>query len=284
MANRNRKGTKERKSRLPGGMKFRTEKGADVEELERKFKANNTGPILRIGENEELTVAIMNTPDEWSESTIYEHAISGIGDNNGWAYVPCVDNCPVCKRLPDNQARMYVFIPVYVYDNKRIQYFRAPSTIFTDLVKDYKRNKSRFLRNQYVLVRTDGSGPTRYDFDRQDAKVSSKTKDATIPDFEDTMSDRWFRGIEQLGWKVTGQKFEDKDDDDDDAFDHSDDDDLDLDDIKKMSRKQLIAVIDEYDLDIEEPEDFKSTKALRKAVKAELEDLIFKMRRMITNG
>ena len=264
------------KSKLPGGMKFKTQKGSSIEDLEKKFKAGATGPIMRIGENEDIVVAIMSAPDDWGDTTLDEHAISGVGQNGGWVYIPCTDKCPACKKLPENQARQYAFIPMYVYETKRVQYFRAPGTVFNSLVRKYKKSPNRFLTNQYILSRIDEEGPTKYEMDRQEEKVSSKVKNAEIPDFAGAISDRWYNAMERLGWKATGQKFDDDDDDDDfdetDGYDHADDDDLDLDDIKSMNLKELKKVIKEYDLDIEEPEDF-PLKALRKVVLKGLKEL-----------
>ena len=256
-------------SKLPGGMKFKAEKGGDIESIEKKFKASSVGEFLRIGKDEEYVVAILDIPENWSRMP--EHAISG--GKGGWIYLPCTTNCPACTRVPDSPPRLYACIPVYVYELKKVQYFRAPGTVMTEMITKYKRNKERFLTNQWVLARYDSDGPTRYEFDRQDAKVSSKVKKEKAPDFEKALIGRWKRGIESLQWKVTGEKFEDEDEDDK-VFDHADDDsdDIDLEDIKKMNQKQLVELIEEYELDIDEPEGY-TIKGLRIAVTKQMESL-----------
>ena len=254
---------------LPGNMKFKGESGDSLDSMEKKMKSNNVGDIMRIGENEEFTVAILKNPepsDNWP--AMYEHTLQPKGGN--WTYLPCTDKCPACTKMPDNSPRLYAYIPLYVYEIGRVQFFRAPSTIWNDIIAKYKRGKARFLSNKYILSRHDDSGPTRYEFDRQDEKVGLGVKKAKIPDINAAMSERWTRAINQLGWKVTGEKFEESDDEG--AFDHSADDDLDIDDVKDMDKKQLMTVIEDYELDIEDPEDFK-TGALKKLVIKGLKEL-----------
>ena len=267
-------GSSERKTSLPGDMKFKREKGGDLDSLGKKFKSSNQGDMLRIGKDEEYVVAIMSIPEEWD--TGYEHAITTQDAQRSWVYLPCTDNCQACAKMPENEARLYAFIPLYIYESGKVQFFRAPSTIWNELVAKYKRNKSRFLTNQYILVRQDGDGAVKYEVDRQDEVVSPKIKKAKTPDFESAMADRWHRAIDALGWKVTGEKFassgDNEEDNEEDPFDHSEDDDIDLDDVKEMNKEQLLEVIDEYDLEIPRAKK-KTLKALKQLVLAKLKEL-----------
>ena len=259
------------KSGLPGNMKFRTESSKDLDALEKKFKSNTGGPVMMLGKNEDVAVAIMTTPDTWD--TVYEHSIQGGGKNNSWVYIPCTDNCPACKRLPENQPRLYAYIPLYVYNLKRVQYFRAPNTVWNKMKKKFETNEARFLRNQYILSRIDGDGPTQYEFDRQDEKVKTSINKTEIPDFGKAIYERWKRALDQLDWKVSGEKFDDDSDEADSAFNHSGDDDIDIDEVKTMKKKELKRVIRNYNLDIEDPDDFNKTSDLRKVVIKALESL-----------
>ena len=248
---------------LPGNIKPKIEKGGSLEDMEKKFRAGANGDFLRIGKDEEYVLAILEPPEKWDR--IQEHGISL--PKGSWAYLPCFNNCPACARMPDNPARVYAMIPVYVYEYKKVQYYRAPGTVVTDLISKYKRNKSRFLDRQYILIRHDGEGAVRYDFELEDGKVTSKVRKSKLPDLEKGLISRWQNAIERLGWNVSGEKKFD-DDDEDDPFDHEDEDeeeDIDIDDISGMNRKELVKVIDEHELDIEDTEDIK-LGALRRLV------------------
>lgn len=254
---------------LPGNIKPKIEKGGSLADMEKKFRAGAGGDFLRIGKDEEYVLAILQPPEKWDR--IQEHGISL--PKGSWAYLPCFDNCPACARMPDNPPRIYAMIPVYVYEYKKVQYYRAPGTVVTDLISKYKRNKSRFLARQYVLVRHDGEGAVRYDFELEDGKVSAKVRKAKLPNLEKGLVGRWQNAIERLGWNVSGEKY-DEDEDEDDPFDHEDEDedeDIDIEDIAEMNRKELMGVIGEHELDIEDPEDIK-LGALRKLVVAAFEN------------
>ena len=264
MAKRNKeqKG-KEKELKMPG--KFKMETGGNIEDMEKKFKNSGIGDFLRVNKDDEFVIAILTQPTDWFR--MQEHAISQAG--GGWTYLPCTTKCPACARLPDNQARWYAFIPVYVYEYNKVQLYRAPSTVITKLTSAFKRYKAKgFLSRKWIMQRFDEGGPTTYEFDRQDGKVSAKVANASIPNIEKAMEGRWRNAIEQLNWNASGEDM----DDDDEAFSHADDDDdVDIDDIKAMGKKDLIGVIEEYDLEIEDPEDIK-TGALRKLIIRQMED------------
>ena len=112
---------------MPGNMKLKIESGGDIDSIEKQFKNNALGNFLRIGKDEEYVLAIMNKPTDWHRAQ--EHALTN--PQGGWAYLPCTSNCPACKKHPENAPRWYAFIPVYIYEYKKVQYFRAPSTVVT---------------------------------------------------------------------------------------------------------------------------------------------------------
>ena len=252
---------------MPGGMKFKVEKGGNIDSLEKKFKNSFSGDFLRIGKDEEYIVAILAKPTDWYRGQ--EHSLTN--EQGGWVYIPCTNNCPACKKHPENAARLYAYVPVYVYEHKQVRFYRAPSTVMTTLISKYGNYKDKgFLTRQWLLSRFDGSGPTQYEFDRQDEKVSDKVKEAKIPDIEKALTSRWLLAIRTLGWNVSGENF----DDDDDVFSHEKDDDnndVDIEDINNMGRKELIDFVEDYEMDIEDPEEF-NTVALRKLIVANLKD------------
>ena len=258
--------SKKKTTKRKGGdtNEFGIETGGELEEITRKFKSGEHGIFLRVEQDAEFTVAILQTPTEWPRWQEY----SIPRGKNQWSYLPHKEKCPARRRFPDINPRMYAAIPLYVYEHKKVQYFRCPPTTFTDLATQFKKNKRSFLTKKWFMNRVDGEGAVRYAFGiMPDEKVTSKVAKSKLPDFAKGVSDRYARALEQLGIG-SGNDFSESDDDDDAVFDHSSSD-IDIDDIKSMDEEELLDVIDEYELDIEDPEDF-NLKALRKMVIKEM--------------
>lgn len=261
------KGKKKGKDKGVPSRLFNAKQSSSIEEMNKEFKASQSGPQLIVKADETYTVAILADPTDWYKMP--EHAIDA-GSNNGFAYIPCPgrNKCPVCKKIPNNEARMHSWIPLYVYDNKRVQYFRAPPGAAGELTGKYERNPKQFLRRKWFLVRDDNQGATRYEFDRDDEPVSKKIAALEPPEINEFLERRFHTGIEKMGWKFTGESFDNDDDYDDDGDPPWDDEDgdFDLDDIKTMNKKELKGVIKEYKLQVDDVDDFKP-KALRKVVR-----------------
>ena len=269
------KGTKRKSASsangIPKGMDFGIQVGGDLDGISSQFKSGANSDVLRIGENEEYTLAILDVPENWAR--VKEHGITA--DKGGWTYIPCITNCPVCKRVPDNNARMYAFIPCYIYQNKKVQYYRAPGTVVTELITKYKRYKSTgFLNFMWILTRYDGDGPVRYDMDRQMEKVPSKIKRMLpdAPDIQNVLTARYTRGLEYMGWTHKESDYEQADEEEDEVVEsyEEDSDDVSEEDIEEMNKKQLIQLIEDYEWDIESPEEIK-LRQLRVLVKRYME-------------
>lgn len=254
---------KEKAKGNTGGSRFNISRGGTTDEIKKEFKSGNTGPVLRIGENEEYTVAILADPSDWGR--ILEYNISA--PNNSWAYIPDFEDCLVRTYLPNERPRPVAFVPMYIYDNKRVQYFRAPSTVVTDLAILYDRyGEDGFLDYDWILTRIDSDGPVRYDLDRQMNKVkkSIKRKINEVPDLEEVLEQRYQQGIENMGWSDKKSDRQAASRDKKQKYDEGNDD-IDIDDIVEMDKEELLELIDDYSLKVEEPEEIK-LKPLRKIV------------------
>ena len=256
------KGEKSKGTTVQGKGRFNVRYGGDKKEIEKELKAGSSGAILRIAENEDYTVAVLTVPSEWAR--LDEHAIAA--GKGSWAYIPCAPKCPVCERLPNESPRPIALVPIYVYDNKKVQYYRAPSTAITDLMLMHDRYGDKgFLNYDWIITRIDSDGPTRYDFDRQIDKVSKKIKllAAKIPDLNETLEDRFQRGMENMGW--LGKKSDTKNARDKGKNYEEGNDDINLEDIDEMDKEELLQLIDDYKLKVTDPDEVK-LKPLRKIV------------------
>lgn len=263
--------TKEAKAKKGGdsSSKFKTNFGGDAKEIQKEFKSANNGKVLRIGENEEYTIAFLTDPTEWGR--VQEHNISA--GKGSWAYIPCTDGCMVCSRLPNENARMCAFIPIYVYDNKKVQYYRAPSTVMTDLMLLYERyGQKGFVGYDWILTRIDSDGPVRYDLDRQMSKVkkSIREKVADIPDLYEVLEQRLQQGLENMNWLGKKNDKNDAKESKRKTYEENNDD-LNMDDIADMDKEELIELIDDYNLKgIADPEEIK-LKTLRQIVSKKMD-------------
>ncbi len=205
---------------LPKGMKVAIRTGGSIKQMEKEF-ASTGGPMLFPKKNEEFTIAILQTPEQWA--TFEEHNIQR---KSGFKYVPCVGpkNCLVEKRIDGNEAKPYAMIPFYIYDQKVVKYWRAPGGAVTNLLETFKRIKANsFLGSKWIFTRDDKTDITNYDFDRLDDKVKRNIREMELPDVEKIIDDRLKRGLNDLGWLGKASLDEDQDDEDEDEYEDIDD-------------------------------------------------------------
>ncbi len=250
---------------LPKGMKVSTRRGGETEEIESEFKSTG-GPILFMKKGDSFTVAMLQTPKEWTR--FEEHAIPR---KDGFRYVPCAGpkTCLVEKRIPDNEAKTYAMIPMYVYDLKTVKLFRAPGGAVNELMKTFKRVKKKgFLTRQFIFERNDETNFVTYEFERLDKKVKEKEAGSEVPDIDEIINERMKYNLNELGWlSKASLQDEDEDDDEEEIEDEDEDEDDIEDDEDDEDEDDIEDDEDDEDEDEEDEEDELPPKKKKKSKK-----------------
>lgn len=136
------------------------------EEMKRTEQGGKNFNFLLLQEGESKRFYFLHNPDE--AVGYYEHVFT---DNDGWHYVPCQDDCPLCGSGDEQMLRKpfrvaYLIMPC---DERKGYILKANRDLQSIMENSYERQKT--MMNMPYLVSRIGSGiDTKYNLEKDPIK------------------------------------------------------------------------------------------------------------------